>query len=91
MTEEYIYTKRNDEEILISNLTDEHLLNTIKFIKRKAKEGMHIYYASYDPDDIRRYDSETIYGIDVEIYLNLLMYIEEAKKRGLIKLEELLE
>ena len=80
---EYYHKTRNGEFILLSEMTDNHLLNTIKMMQRIAKEGKIIIYKNNDIWD--NYEEE-IY--DSEEMLNCMrydLYINEAEKRGLIR------
>lgn len=69
----------------IPRMEDSHLLNTIKFIQRRAKERINIatYGGGVDINDMW-YDDETIYGEEVEKAFNLDKYIVEAQSRKLI-------
>jgi len=77
----------NGEEIEYSKLEDSHLLNIIRFVERRAKEGVvltiRLGYAT--DNDYQEYDERIIFGkkaLECFDYKNLL---EEAKKRGIGK------
>lgn len=68
----------------IPRMEDSHLLNTIKFVQKRAKEGITIRMGGgVDVEDIW-YDEETIYGKEAKEKLGLEKYIKEAQNRKLI-------
>lgn len=76
----YRHTTKDGTEILLSDMTDQHLINTYYHVKRKAKEGLGTRYVFGDSSD--RYCVEnTLYDRDAEIKLNLDEYIEEIIRR----------
>jgi hypothetical protein len=77
---------KEGEEIPYKELTDSHLMNILKFIKRKAAEGVScdmIIDDGWNTPDIHPMD--TIYGEDVLEEYDFDGLEEEAKKRNLIK------
>lgn len=67
----------------IADMTDSHLLNTIRLWQRKAKEGLVVMRGGgFDSDEIW-FDEDVFYGDDALEELNYGAYVREAKKRGL--------
>jgi len=66
----------------LSEMTDTHLINTIKYIKRRAKEGVVIQYGAGSDGDFY-YDEEELFGTRAEEFLELPAYVKEAKRRGM--------
>lgn len=71
-------------EMLISEMDDGHLLNTIKWIERRAKEGVQRNVGFYDPFGAENYyDSYMLSFEEALEFLNYSSYVEEANKRGI--------
>lgn len=65
-------------------MSDSHLLNTIRFIENKAKQGIKIQQGGgYEADDMW-YDEEILTGKKALKHLHYKQYIKEAQKRKLI-------
>lgn len=80
----HIHVTKDGQEIPVTKMTDSHLLNTIKYIERKAKEGMEVICGgsgSYAEDMWA--DVETLYGEDVFDRWDFEEYAKEAKRRKL--------
>lgn len=60
-----------------------HLLNTIKWIERKADEGLTIRYGGGSCAEDMWYDEDTIYDDRAKREMNYTIYVKEAKKRKL--------
>jgi hypothetical protein len=73
---------KDGEEIDIKDMEDVHLKNTIKFIERKAEEGVevHITVSGMCGDDFY-YDVELRKGADALEALNYQTYVDEWNKR----------
>ena len=77
---------KEGEEIKISEMDDLHLLNTIRFLEKRANQGIkRVYSCGYEANnDFETGDTEIVYGQEaldsIEEYPYLL---KEAKKRGL--------
>jgi hypothetical protein len=68
--------------IPLDKLEDSHLLNILKFYKRRAKEGIKIFNNfSSGSDNMSLLDFETLYGEAALEALNYYAYEEEAKLR----------
>jgi hypothetical protein len=77
------WTTQNHEEIAYNKLEDYHLKNILRWIERKAEEGLEeMYGGGIDAEDIW-FDSDTIYGDDVKEKYDYKGLMKEAKKRGL--------
>lgn len=72
-----LHATKDGKEILISDIDDQHLLNTIALIQRKAEEGIVVRRGS---DTF--YDEDHLYGRDARDELNYQAYVNEAIKRG---------
>lgn len=83
MDEKKIWTTQYNEEIEISKMDDQHLINTIKWIEKNAKEGVTELYGHIDPFLADCYDN----FVEGERYLKSVheypWLIDEAKKRNL--------
>ena len=75
------WTTQTGEEIAYQDITDSHLLNILKFIKRRANEGVECFVGGWDWRD---YDSYTIYGKEVLDHFNYKELRQEARKRGIL-------
>lgn len=78
------HTTKDGREMHISDMDDGHLLNTIKWMERRAKEGV-----VFRTGDCRvgyedcYYDEDLYYGKEALYRLNYSSYVEEANKRGI--------
>ena len=85
MKGEYVHTTQTGEEVPLSQLTDKHLLNIIKFIERSAKNGVEKFYAlDYFGSDEMFLDCNVLYGEDVLKEMHYDEYIKEAERRRLL-------
>jgi len=83
-TEKNYHTTKEGEKILISSMTTEHLINTIRLIERKAKKGIEVYYGSLESTAEEIYcDCDYIFGEEALRLMNYYAYKEELKKREL--------
>lgn len=81
-----IHTTKDGTEIELENMSDSHLLNTIAYFERKAKEGIKVEYGcSGSVADDMYYDEDFFTGEEARIRLRIDEYIQEAKRRGLVK------
>lgn len=65
-------------------MSDEHLLNCINYIKRRAKEGIKIMTGGGSTPEDFWMDLEYITGKKAKKHLKYKEYKKEAKRRGLI-------
>jgi hypothetical protein len=82
---EKIWTTKDGTEIPLRKLEDSHLLNIKKFIERRAKEGVEVFYdfGYCGDDDFMTGDIEIIYGEQVKKLTNYKDIIDEIKRRKL--------
>jgi len=81
------WTTKEGETIKIKDMTDGHLMNTIRYIKRKAKEGLKVVYCyGYDSEhDYQTGDVDILYGKEAIEHIREYKYLrKEAKSRNLI-------
>ena len=68
--------------MLIANMSDSHLTNTIAMIKRKAAQGISIAYGAPDFETPGLYyDEYELWGREAEKYLGLDNYTDELDRR----------
>lgn len=81
------HVTRDGEIIPLRDITDSHLVNIIKYIERKAEEGICVVSRCYGVDmmDMDFYD-EVLYGQDALKRMNYDAYINELKRRRQLKL-----
>lgn len=87
ITREDIWTTKDGTEIVIKNMTDSHLLNAIKFLKRKIDECPNQYGYPCFQGEIAQMTAEREYEHNEAVLEVLIKYSEameeEAVKRGL--------
>ena len=82
-SKEHIHVTKDGQEIPINNLENDHLINIINWIKRRAEIGFVIGGGCpFDPESMW---ADLIQGNEAEEYLNLKIYEKEAKKRNLFE------
>jgi hypothetical protein len=59
------WTMNNGGKIKISEMSDTHLINSVKMIERLAKEGLKIYGGQYYGEGEDDFWEDEIYGKDV--------------------------
>lgn len=77
------HVMRDGTRILIKDMEDSHLLNTIRMYKRMASNGIRVVTGGGSTAEDMWGDVEFLIGEDAEDELNLRAYLREAKKRGL--------
>ena len=77
---EYKHTDINGKEYSLSELKLSHLINIIKRIKRRSKEGITFLMGGGCHDDMWC-DDDTIYGKEVKDHMNYKQYKKELKRR----------
>ena len=76
-----IHTTKDGRKLLISEMSDSHLLNTINMIERKSKDGIVVEYGCICEEPY--YDVTEYFGKKALTIMNYGSYTLEAKKRGL--------
>jgi len=79
------WTTKNGDEILISGMSDAHLMNSIKMIERKAKDGLVVTLSGgfADKDEFQTGEVKVLEGEEVFDYIKEYDFLcEEARSRG---------
>lgn len=85
----YYHETRTGEKIRITDITDKHLVNIIKFIKKRAKEGVDVYYGGMGTCGEDMWcDKDVLFGEEAEEHLDLSIYINELNRRNLNKKDD---
>lgn len=82
-TEEATWITKDKKIMLVSEMTDQHLLNAIAFVKQRAKEGVDgVFNLGFNGDNSNiEYEYFTIYGKEVEDHFNLEALLKEKESR----------
>lgn len=72
------HTTKDGKKMLISDMETSHLNAMIKFIERKAEDGLMLVSGSPGDGDV-----EYLYGIDVMTYFRYMDYVQESRSRGI--------
>ncbi len=75
------HTTKDGTKIKLSDLKQDHLENIIKWIERKAKEGLLVRSGGGSCTEDMWYDEEVFYGEWARYKLKYHHYIEELNKR----------
>lgn len=77
------YHKTKDGRLIkLTDLELSHLINIIKLIKKRAKEGITVTYGYSGFDAIDMWaDQETLFGEEALIEMGYYHYISEIKRR----------
>jgi hypothetical protein len=76
------HTDKNGNKTLIKDLETSHLKNIIKYIERRAKEGIVLRYGGGGPDvEDMWYDEDHLFDEEAKSYLNYNTYLNELKSR----------
>jgi hypothetical protein len=82
------WTTKDGKKIPYNKLEDSHLLNILKFIEKKAEEGISVFYGGCGSTaDEMWADEEILTGEEVKEYMDYYTLKKEAYKRGLLKKE----
>lgn len=73
----------NGRLISLSEMSDSHLLNTLRFLQRTAQEGIVLRYGGGSDDSEMWYEEEHLDYEDSLAHLNYKVYEDEAKRRDL--------
>jgi hypothetical protein len=75
------HTTKDGRKIKISEMTTDHLINQIKFIEKKAKEGITTRCGGGSCAEDFWMDEEVYTGKEVKKFFNYKAYKAELKKR----------
>ena len=78
-----LHKMRDGSTIDIADMDNQHLTNTIRILRRIAKEGVTVRYGGGGMFDEPWYDEDTYYDDEALEQLNFKEYMEEANKRGI--------
>ena len=80
-----VHKTKDGKHMLISEMTDSHLLNTITLFNKMVDEGMsYCVGGGFDASDMWMEEIH-LTGEEAREELNLDRYEKEAKKRGLLE------
>ena len=78
------HVTKEGQIIPLKDITNSHLLNIIKHIERKAKEGLCVVSGCHGADIMDMdFNEEVLYGQNALEKLNYDAYINELKRRKL--------
>jgi hypothetical protein len=77
------HKRKDGTEIEISAMTDAHLINTCRMIKKKAEDGLVVRYGSASFGEEPWYDEDHLVGQEAMEKLNYDWYEKELFNRGL--------
>lgn len=72
---------KDGKKIKLADLETSHLENIIKWIERKAKEGLTVGMGGGSCAEDMWYDEETLYGKKAKKEMNYKDYISELERR----------
>ena len=76
----YTHLTKDGMRLFISDMSTEHLLNTVRMQKRKAEEGLVIKWGGGYKDE--PYNEAVAYGENALMHMNHKAYTTELNKRG---------
>lgn len=76
------HTTKDGRVMKISEMSDNHLRNTIRFLRRRADAGIEVESGGADGGEVW-YDTYELHGSSALTYLDYEHYVAEANKRGL--------
>ena len=76
------HTTKDGRTMELCDMTDSHLRNTIRFIERRADEGVHVLYGGGGScaEDMWC-DADTIFGKEALEHLGHADYVKELERR----------
>ena len=75
------HTDKNGKKTKISDLETSHLINIIRLIERKAKEGLVVRYGGGTTAEDIWYDEDHLFGEEVLEHMNFYDYKNELNSR----------
>ena len=77
------HTMQDGTEIRISDMSDSHLANTVKLIRKRAENGIVVRYGGGGPDPGDMwYDEDFLEGEEALEYLEVAAYEQELARRS---------
>lgn len=77
----FIHTTATGEKIPLTSMSDQHLINTIRYLKRCAHEGIIIQSGGGDCPEDFWYDEDIIYGDEALKHVHYDVYVKELSRR----------
>lgn len=77
------HVTKDGERLLISDMEDDHLINTLRMFERWAEEGLVISLGGTDLYGDPCYDEEVLKGEEALEFLDYSEYVAEATRRNL--------
>jgi len=77
---------KNGKLTLLTELTNSHLWNIIKYIELRAKEGVKIRFGGGTCVESFWYDEQIVYGKEALEHLNYEKYSTEQERRDKLRL-----
>ncbi len=85
-----MHTMKDGKKIALADMGDEHLLNTIRMMQRKAKAGLIVWSGGFLMGDNEPwFDENIMYGEEAYAIMRTSEYEAEAARRGLAVVNEL--
>lgn len=76
------HTTKDGNKIKLCDLELSHLENIIKWIEKRAIEGVDVRYGGGIPTDTPWFEAETYYGSEAKELLNIQAYKDELIRRN---------
>ena len=77
----HMHTDKNGKKTPVTELEDSHLINIIRFIERRAKEGVDVFRGGGSDPESFWIDTDVVYGKIAKKLLNYKAYKNELKRR----------
>jgi len=80
-----IWETRDGREIEVKDMTNSHLVNAIKYCKKRAKEGVEIGGGQYYGEGEEDFWIDTLFGKEALSIIGYYGLLREARRRGGVK------